>query len=178
MNADQLRTLQAPLKQRYRDDPSTARVVMHARGVIAASDALQSSPLTCRVDTSIGQVAAGLHPAAGGSGAHACSGDMLLQALVACSGVTLSAVATAMGIKIHSANIIAQAEMDFRGTLGIDKSVPVGITSLSLNFEFDSPAEDAQLKKLVELTERYCVVLQTLAHPATLTTSFSNRSSV
>ncbi len=166
MNADQLRALQAPIKQQYRDDPSSARVVMHASGTV------QPSQLTCLVDTSLGQVSAGLHPAAGGSGAHACSGDMLLQALVACSGVTLSAVATAMAIEIRSANITAQAEMDFRGTLGIDKSVPIGITSLSLEFEFDSPADDAQLKKLVELTERYCVVLQTLAQPAALSSNF------
>jgi len=182
MNADQLRALQAPIKQLYRDDPSTARVVMHASGATHASDpsdasdTAQASQLTCFVDTSIGQVVAGLHPAAGGSGEHACSGDMLLQALVACSGVTLSVVATAMGIEIRSANITAQAEMDFRGTLGIDKSVPVGITSLCLNFEFDSPAEDAQLKKLIELTERYCVVLQTLAQPAKLSTSFKRVS--
>lgn len=166
MNADQLRELQTPIKQRYRDDPSSARVVMHASGSV------QPTQLTCLVDTSIGQVSAGLHPAAGGSGAQACSGDMLLQALVACSGVTLAAVATAMGIEIRSAKISAQAEMDFRGTLGIDKSAPVGITSLSLDFEFDSPAEDAQLKKLVELTERYCVVLQTLKQPAALSTSY------
>ena len=167
MNADQLRALQAPIKQGYRDDPSTARIVMRASGTV------QPSQLTCLVATSIGQVTAGLHPAAGGSGELACSGDMLLQALVACSGVTLSAVATAMGIEIHSANITAQAEMDFRGTLGIDKSVPVGITALRVDFEFDSPAEDVQLKKLVELTERYCVVLQTLAQPAKLSTSCS-----
>ena len=166
MNAEQLRALQTPIKQRYRDDPSTARVVMHASGTV------QASQLTCLVDTSIGQVTAGLHPAAGGSGELACSGDMLLQALVACSGVTLSAVATAMGIEIRSANIAAQAEMDFRGTLGIDKSVPIGMTSLHLDFEFDSPAEDAQLQKLVELTERYCVVLQTMARPAELSTSY------
>ena len=170
LNADQLRALQAPIKQRYRDDPDTARVVMHASGTV------QASQLTCLVDTSIGQVAAGLHPAAGGSGELACSGDMLLQALVACSGVTLSAVATAMGIEIRSARISAQAEMDFRGTLGIDKRVPVGITSIRLDFEFDSAAEDLQLKKLVELTERYCVVLQTLAKPAKLSTSFKRVS--
>jgi uncharacterized OsmC-like protein len=170
MDADQLRALQAPIKQRYRDDPSTARVVMHASGTV------QPSQLACQVETSTGQVVAGLHPAAGGSGELACSGDMLLQALVACSGVTLSAVATAMGIEIRSANISAHAEMDFRGTLGIDKSVPVGITILRLEFEFDSPAEDAQLKKLIELTERYCVVLQTLAEPAKLSSSFKRVS--
>lgn len=166
MDAEQLRALQAPIKQQYRDDPSTARVVMHASGEV------QSSQLTCLVDTSIGKVAAGLHRAAGGTGEQACSGDMLLQALVACSGVTLSAVATAMGIELRSAHIAAQAEMDFRGTLGIDKSVPVGITSLSLNFKLESAAEDTQLKKLIELTERYCVVLQTLASPPQITTHF------
>lgn len=169
MNADQLRAVQSPIKQRYRDDPSTAWVVMHAKGTV------QAAHLTCQVETSLGKVTAGLHPAAGGSGELVCSGDMLLQALVACSGVTLSAVATAMGIEIRSANITAQAEMDFRGTLGVDKSVPIGITSLSLDVEFDSTAEDAQLKKLVELTERYCVVLQTLAHPAKLTTSYKRK---
>lgn len=165
MDADQLRALQAPLKQRYRDDPSTAKVVMHASGTVLASD------LTCRVETMLGTVDAGLHPAAGGSGAQACSGDMLLQALVACSGVTLSAVATAMAIEIRSAKITAQAEMDFRGTLGIDKATPIGISKLHLDFAIDSSAEDAQLKKLIELTERYCVVLQTLAQPTALTTS-------
>ena len=156
MDAEQLRALQAPLKQRYRDDPSSATVVMHASGNVVASQ------LSCQVDTMLGTLDAGLHPAAGGSGAQACSGDMLLQSLVACSGVTLSAVATAMGIEIRSARIFANGEMDFRGTLGIDKSISVGITKLHIKFEIDSPAEDAQLKKLVELTERYCVVLQTL----------------
>jgi len=165
MDADQLRALQTPIKQRYRDEPSSAKVVMYASGKVLASQ------LTCLVDSSRGQVDAGLHPAAGGSGAQACSGDMLLQALVACSGVTLSAVATAMGIEIRSASVTAQAEMDFRGTLGIDKGVPIGITSLHLEFTIDSTAEDSQLKKLIELTERYCVVLQTLAQPAALTTS-------
>lgn len=167
MNADQLRALQTPLKQRYRDDSSAARVEMHATGSVDASQ------LTCRVETSFGPVDAGLHPAAGGSGKQACSGDMLLQALVACSGVTLSAVATAMGIEVRSAKISAAAEMDFRGTLGIDKTVPVGITSLHLKFAIDSPGEDVQLAKLVELTERYCVVLQTLAQPAKLTTNWT-----
>jgi len=170
MNAEQLRELQAPIKQGYRDNPSSARVVMHASGSVLPSQ------VTCLVDTSLGQVTAGLHRAAGGSGELACSGDMLLQALVACSGVTLSAVAIAMGIEINSAHITAQAEMDFRGTLGIDKRVPVGITSLQLDFEFDSSAEEAQLKKLVELTERYCVVLQTLAQPAQLSTSYKRAS--
>ncbi len=165
MDADQLRALQAPLKQRYRDDPSSAKVVMHASGKVHASQ------LTCSVDTSVGQVDAGLHPAAGGSSEQACSGDMLLQALVACSGVTLSAVATAMGIEIRSASITANAEMDFRGTLGIDKTIPIGISALHLQFSIDSTADDSQLKKLIELTERYCVVLQTLAQPASLTTN-------
>ncbi len=165
MDADQLRALQTPIKQRYRDEPSSAKVAMHASGQVLASQ------LTCLVDSSLGQVNAGLHPAAGGSGEQVCSGDMLLQALVACSGVTLSAVATAMGIEIRSATVSATAEMDFRGTLGIDRSVPIGITSLHLEFTIDSPADDSQLKKLLELTERYCVVLQTLAQPAALTTS-------
>ncbi len=165
MNGDELRAIQAPLKQQYRDNPSSAKVVMHASGTIQASE------IACAVETLAGTVTAGLHPAAGGSGATACSGDMLLQALVACSGVTFAAVATAMGIEIRSASLHASAEMDFRGTLGVDRATPIGITSVQLEFTIDSPAEEAQLTKLIDLTERYCVVLQTLAHPASLTTS-------
>ncbi len=170
MNADELRAIQAPIKQRYRDDPNSARVVMHAAGRVEPSE------IACKVETLIGEVVAGLHPAAGGSGALACSGDMLLQALVACSGVTFAAVATAMGIEIRSAAIRANAEMDFRGTLGIDKSVPIGITAVALEFEIDSPADEASLLKLINLTERYCVVLQTLAQPAKLTTTLTRKA--
>ncbi len=164
MDSAALRQLQSPLKQKYRDDPLTAIVTMNAAGV------LQPSQLVCQVETALGQVDAGLHAAAGGSGLLACSGDMLLQALVACSGVTLATVATAMGIELQSARVLTTAEMDFRGTLGIEKSVPVGLTSVSLQFIIDSSADDAQLTKLIELCERYCVVWQSLApsiHKAT-----------
>lgn len=170
MDAQALRQLQAPLKQAYRDNPSAAIVTMTAAGVVDASQ------LTCQVETARGEVTAGLHVAAGGNGSQACSGDMLLQALVACSGVTLAAVATALGIEIRSANIIAQAEMDFRGTLGLEKSVPVGITTVSLQFLIDSPVDDAQLSKLVELCERYCVVWQSLAQAIRRSTSWQRIS--
>ena len=163
MDTEQLRQQQAPLKQQYRDQPDSARVRMVAGGTIHVP------ALECHVPTFAGTAIAGLHPAAGGDGSLACSGDMLLQALVACSGVTLAAVATAMGIAIHSAAVQVEAEMDFRGTLGVDKNVAVGITSLHLHFQIDSPADEAQLHKLVQLTERYCVVLQTISKPATLT---------
>lgn len=169
MDADSLRALQAPIKQSYKDDPKIARVVMFAEGEIACGE------VACSVATSLGPVVAGLHPAAGGDGSQACSGDMLLQALVACSGVTFSAVAIAMGIPVDAASVRAEAVMDFRGTLGVDRSVPIGITSLELNFEIHSPAEDEKLSKLVELTERYCVVLQTLAQPASLTSRWERR---
>jgi uncharacterized OsmC-like protein len=166
MDAEQLRRLQSPLKQQYRDDPSSARVVMSAHG------SLVSDQLACDVTTPQGVVRAGLHPAAGGDGSQACSGDMLLQALVACSGVTLSAVATAMSIPISAAKITAEAEMDFRGTLGIDKATPIGILWVHLRFEIESSAEDAQLAKLVQLAERYCVVLQSLTHAPKVTSEW------
>ncbi|MEZ6136032.1 MAG: OsmC family protein [Pirellulaceae bacterium] len=162
MDADALRAQQAPLKQQYQDDPASARIVMTARG------AIHTAAPACTVNTDLGSLVAGLHPAAGGDGSQACSGDMMLQALVACSGVTFSAVAIAMGIPINSASVTARGEMDFRGTLGVDRHVAVGMTSVELEFQIDSSAEDAKLSKLVELTERYCVVLQTLAKPAQL----------
>jgi uncharacterized OsmC-like protein len=177
MDAESLRNLQAPLKQAYRDNPSQARVVMMAQGVV------DQQSLTCKVTSHsvagpvaghsvAGPIIAGLHPAAGGSGEEACSGDMLLQSLVACSGVTLAAVATAMAIEIRSAKITATGEMDFRGTLGLDRSVPIGIQSVKIDIQFNSDAEQSQLAKLVELTERYCVILQTLKHPPELKISF------
>ncbi len=159
MDAESLRALQAPIKQAYRDDATQARVVMTARGKVNLDN------LACAVATPLGPVVAGLHPAAGGDGSLACSADMLLQALVACSGVTFAAVAVAMGIPIRAAQVSAQGSMDFRGTLGIDRSVPVGMSSLELEFEIHSTADDATLAKLVQLTERYCVVLQTLVLP-------------
>ena len=167
MDAEQLRALQAPIKQSYRDNPAQAVVAMQARGSI------DLGRVACQLETPAGMVIAGLHPAAGGDGSQACSGDMLLQALVACSGVTFAAVATAMSIPISRAEVTAKGEMDFRGTLGIDRSVPIGFTRLEMIFCIESSADDAQLSKLVELTERYCVVLQTLAQPASLHSSWS-----
>ena len=158
MNAEQLRALQAPLKAQYKADPETARVRFHARGELTPG-------VTCMVKTDLGELPAGLHPAAGGDGSKACSGDMLLQALVACAGVTLNAVATAMGIELRKAVIRAEGELDFRGTLGVAKDAPVGCDWIKLIFELDSDAEPEQLKSLVKLAERYCVVYQTLSKP-------------
>ena len=160
MDASTLRSLQTPLKQAYKDDPTLARVVMQAEAEICANQP------ACSVHTAAGKVVAGLHPAAGGDGTQACSGDMLLQALVACSGVTFSAVAIALGIPIQAASVRASGEMDFRGTLGVDRTVPVGLTAVELVFNIESTAPDDQLAKLVELAERYCVVLQSLTQPA------------
>jgi uncharacterized OsmC-like protein len=166
MDAEQLRIIQAPIKQVYREEPARATVSMQA----AAS--IDMAAVACTLETPAGTVTAGLHPAAGGDGRQACSGDMLLQALVACSGVTFAAVATAMGIPITRADVTAAGRMDFRGTLGVDRSVPIGFISLEMLYRIESSADDAQLQKLVELTERYCVVLQTLTHPAALQSSW------
>ncbi len=155
MNAEELRTLQAPIKERYKKDPATAVVTLRAEGRIGEG-------IACRVDTGRALVEAGLHPASGGSGLQACSGDMLLEALVACAGVTLKAVATALGITLRDAKVLAEGDLDFRGTLGVAKDAPVGFREIRLRFELDSDAPQEQLAKLVELTERYCVVLQTI----------------
>jgi len=163
MNADQLRAVQAPLKADYKADPARARVRFHARGEL-------SPGVTCTVKTDLGDLAAGLHPAAGGDGSKACSGDMLLQALVACAGVTLNAVATAMGIELRKAIIRAEGELDFRGTLGVTKDAPVGCDWIKLIFELDSDASPEQLQSLVKLAERYCVVYQTLSQPPQMST--------
>jgi uncharacterized OsmC-like protein len=155
MNADELRTLQAPLKERYRNEPGAALVTLRASGRIGEG-------IACRVDTGKALVEAGLHPATGGSGLQACSGDMLLEALAACAGVTLKAVATALGIRLKDAQVLAEGDLDFRGTLGVAKDAPVGFREIRLRFEIDSDASAEQRKKLLELTERYCVVLQTI----------------
>jgi uncharacterized OsmC-like protein len=155
VEGDELRAAQEPLKERYRGDPAAARVTLRA-------DAdLGSEGVSCSVETGRALVEAGLHPATGGSGVLACSGDMLLQALVACAGVTLRAVAVNRGLDVGG-RLVAEGELDFRGTLGIDREAPVGFTSIRLRFELDSPASEEALQKLVETTERYCVVLQTL----------------
>ena len=155
MDAEQLRALQAPLKARYRDAPAAARVELRAEGRLGDG-------LTCRVETGKALVAAGLHPASGGDGLSACSGDMLLESLVACAGVTLNAVATALGIALRDATVRATGSLDFRGTLGVDRDAPVGFADIGLEFELDTDADDNQVRKLIELTERYCVVYQTL----------------
>jgi len=165
MNAEELRTLQAPIKERYQKDPSAAVVTLRAEGRIGEG-------IACRVDTGRALVEAGLHPASGGSGLQACSGDMLLEALVACAGVTLKAVATALGIALRDAKVLAEG--DFRGTLGVTKDAPVGFREIRLRFELGSDAPREQLAKLVELTERYCVVLQTIRRSPALAVSIQH----
>jgi len=162
MQAQELRTLQEPLKQRYRDDPESAVVTLHAQARIGEG-------ITCKVETGKGLVQAGLHPGTGGSGLAACSGDMLLEALAACAGVTLSAVATSIGVELRDAVIRAEGDLDFRGTLAVAKDAPVGFKRIRLAFELDSSASPEQLQTLLRLTERYCVVFQTLAHPPEMT---------
>ncbi|HUD25532.1 MAG TPA: OsmC family protein [Burkholderiaceae bacterium] len=158
MNAEEMRRLQAPLKARYRDQPQSALVTLRARGRLGQG-------VTCKIETGKALVAAGLHPATGGSGLSVCSGDMLLEALAACAGVTLSAVATALDIPLRDATVHAEGDLDFRGTLGLSKDVPVGFQQIRLRFDLDTDATDEQLATLLKLTERYCVVYQTLAHP-------------
>jgi uncharacterized OsmC-like protein len=157
MKQEEIRALQAPLKQRYRDEPAAALVTLKAEGNLGDN-------LSCSVETSRALVEAGLHPATGGSGFLACSGDMLLQALVACAGVTLSAVATSMGIELRGGRLQAEGDLDFRGTLGVAKDAPVGFQRIRLNITVDTEATQEQVEKLIELTERYCVVYQTLCH--------------
>lgn len=165
MNAEQLRAMQAPLKQRYRDTPETARVLARAEALLDTDD------VACTVPSWHGETKAGLHPATGGSGALACSADMLLEAVVACAGVTLRAVATAMGVTIRSGRVIAEGNWDARGTLGIDRTVPVGLTDIALRFEVDSDADPAKLERMIQTTERYCVILQTLRNSPQITVS-------
>ena len=156
MQADDLRALQAPLKSRYRDDPEAAVITLKAEGDVGGEG------LACRVDTGRALVEAGLHPATGGNGLQACSGDMLLEALVACAGVTLKAVATALEIPIAGGSVRAEGDLDFKGTLGVDKAAPVGFRDIRLQFDIESPASEEQLATLKKLTERYCVVYQTI----------------
>ena len=163
MNAEQLRAVQAPIKQRYRETPDAARVTA------TAECRLDADEIACKVPGWHETTTAGLHPAAGGSGAFACSADMLLEALVACAGVTLRAVATAMGIELRGGRIVAEGHWDARGTLGIDRAVPVGLTDIALRFELDSDASPDKLVRLINTTERYCVILQTLKSPPAVT---------
>jgi uncharacterized OsmC-like protein len=163
MERDQLRALQAPLKQRYRDEPQAAVVTLSATGSLGDG-------VACSVQTGRALAEAGLHPATGGDGTQLCSGDMLLEALVACAGVTLRAVATSLGIAVTSGQVHAEGELDFRGTLGVECEAPVGFRSLRLSFELDTDADDEQLETLQRLTERYCVVYQTLAQAPAIAT--------
>jgi uncharacterized OsmC-like protein len=165
MKADELRALQAPLKARYRDEPGAAVVTLKAEGDISGEG------VACKVDTGRALVEAGLHPATGGSGLQACSGDMLLEALVACAGVTLKAVATALGVKLRGARVKAEGDLDFRGTLGVAKDAPVGFRDIRLKFELDAEASEDEIATLLKLTERYCVVYQTLRQPPPLAVS-------
>jgi uncharacterized OsmC-like protein len=164
MTGEELRALQAPLKERYRQDPAAA---MHRHTAQATLDPLE---VACRLDTWAGPVEAGLHAAAGGDGSWACAGEMLLQALVACAGVTLRAVATAMDIPVRGGSVSAEGDLDFRGTLGMSRDVPVGFAAVRLTIALDSDATAEQLAKLVSLTERYCVVYQTLKSSTDLST--------
>jgi uncharacterized OsmC-like protein len=156
MDAEALRALQAPLKERYREEPEAALITLKAEGAIDAA------AVACKVDTGRALVTAGLHPATGGSGLEACSGDMLLEALVACAGVTLKAVATAIGVELRAGRLRAEGDLDFRGTLGVDREAPVGFRAIRLFFELDTDAPQDKIDQLVKLTERYCVVFQTL----------------
>ena len=154
MDAGQLKAIQGPLKEKYKTDPDAALITLRAEG--------RAGGLSCKVETGKALVEAGLHPATGGDGTAACSGDMLLEALVACAGVTLRAVATSIGVDVRDARITAEGDLDFRGTLGVSKEVPVGFRDIRLRFAIDSDASDQQIATLLKLTERYCVVLQTL----------------
>jgi len=162
MNSEQFRSIQKPLKDRYRESPAAALVTLKAQGRVGEN-------ITCSLQTGKALVEAGLHPATGGSGLAACSGDMLLEALVACAGVTLASVATALGIEIRSGAVRAEGDLDFRGTLGVSKETPVGFQRIRLFFDLDTDAAEEQQATLIRLTERYCVVYQTLRQPPEIT---------
>jgi uncharacterized OsmC-like protein len=162
MDASELKNIQTPLKEQYRAAPGSALITLRAKGKIGEN-------ISCKIETGKALVEAGLHPATGGNGMLACSGDMLLEALVACAGVTLNAVATAFGIEITDGTVRAEGELDFRGTLGVSKEAPVGFVAIRLYFELQSNATPEQLEKLIAVTERYCVVFQTLTRGVPIT---------
>jgi uncharacterized OsmC-like protein len=168
MDGDALRAVQTPLKERYRSEPEAAHVTLEADGEVGEG-------VSCSVNTGRALAQAGLHPATGGDGSLLCSGDMLLEALVACAGVTLSAVATSLGIEVRSGRVHAEGDLDFRGTLGVDRDAPVGFSAIRLSFDLDADADPEQLATLQKLTERYCVVYQTLAAGPALTTTLAAR---
>ena len=165
MDAQELRSLQAPLKQQYTDDPDSAVITLKATGKVGEG-------VTCKVDTGRAMAEAGLHPATGGDGMSLCSGDMLLEALVACAGVTLKAVATAIEIDLRDASLTAEGDLDFRGTLGVSKDASVGFSNIRLNFDLDTDADEEQLATLIKLTERYCVVFQSISNTPEMTVSY------
>lgn len=166
MNAETLRATQTPLKERYRNEPESAMIVLRAEGQLGEG-------ITCKLETGKALVTAGLHPATGGDGLAACSGDMLLEALVACAGVTLNAVATAIGVEMRSGTVSAEGDLDFRGTLGVSREAPVGFQAIRLRFDLDTDASEEQRATLLKLTERYCVILQTLRTSPEIQASFA-----
>jgi uncharacterized OsmC-like protein len=165
--AEKLSAQQAPLKAKYREEPAAAQLVLHAHGRVV------QDVVGCDVESYLGTTRSGLHPATGGDGSLACSGDMLLQALIGCAGVTLAAVATAIGVTIRESKITADGHLDFRGTLGVEKTAPVGFTAIRVTFAIDTEANESQLETLKKLTERYCVVYQTLAKGVAIETTFT-----
>lgn len=165
MNATDLKNLQTPLKDKYREHPESAVITLKAQGKVGEG-------ISCRVETGKAMVEAGLHPATGGTGMLACSGDMLLEALVACAGVTLQAVSTAIGVEINGGTITAEGDLDFKGTLGVSKEVPVGFKNIRLQFNLDTNANDEQIASLKKLTERYCVVYQTITKGVEVETKY------
>ena len=163
---EQLQAIQTPLKERYREDPDTAVITLSAEGELGEG-------VSCSVNTGRAIAEAGLHPASGGDGSQLCAGDMLLEALAACASVTLRAVATSLGIEVRSGTVRADGDLDFRGTLAVDRNTPVGFSSIRLAFELDTDADPEQLQTLLKLTERYCVVLQTIANPPELSATIA-----
>ncbi len=168
MNTSELKNLQAPLKEQYRAQPESAVITLKAYGKVGDG-------ISCKIETGKALVEAGLHPATGGTGLLACSGDMLLEALAACAGVTLKAVATALAIEINDGTVTAEGDLDFKGTLGVSKEVPVGFKTIRLKFNLDSNATDEQMASLKKLTERYCVVFQTLTNGVTVETEYQSK---
>jgi uncharacterized OsmC-like protein len=167
LDAEHLRALQAPIKDRYRSEPQAAVVTLRARGRLGDEN------ISCKVETGKALVDAGLHPASGGDGSFACSGDMLLEALVACAGVTLKAVATALAVPLRGATVSAEGDLDFRGTLGVDKQAPVGFADIRLHFDLETDAPQESIDKVIQLTERYCVIYQTLRNPPRVKVDFA-----
>ena len=165
MTSDELKSLQAPLKQQYREEPDSAVITLKTEGSLGEG-------ISCKVDTGKAIVEAGLHPATGGSGMQACSGDMLLEALSACAGVTLQAVATAIGVHVAGGKVIAEGDLDFRGTLAVSKEAPVGFRDIRLKFDLETDADEEQLATLIKLTERYCVVYQTIKNSPPVAVSY------